>query len=32
LNRLKHFRREATRHHKTARNYLVAVTLAAISL
>jgi len=32
INRLKHFRRIATRYDKTARNYLAAVTLAAIRL
>jgi transposase len=32
VNRLKHFRRVATRYDRTARNYLAAVTLAAIHL
>ena len=32
FNKLKHFRRVATRFEKTARNYLAVVTLAAIVL
>ncbi len=32
INRLKHFRRLAPRDDKTTRNYLAAVTLAAIRL
>ncbi len=32
INRLKHFRRVATRCDKTARNYLAAATLAAIRI
>ena len=32
FNKLKHFRRVATRYDKTARNFLAAVLLAATSL
>jgi transposase len=32
FNRLKHFRRIATRYDKTARNFLAAVILAAVRL
>jgi len=32
FNRLKHFRRIATRYDKTARNFLAAVMLAAVRL
>ncbi|HVY89708.1 MAG TPA: IS5 family transposase [Hyphomonadaceae bacterium] len=32
INRLKHFRRVATRYEKTARNYLAVVTIAAAAL
>ena len=32
INKLKHFRRVATRYDKTARNYLAVVTIAAIIL
>lgn len=32
INKLKHFRRVATRYEKTARNYLAVVTIAAAAL
>jgi transposase len=32
INRLKHFRRIATRYEKTARNFLAMITLAALML
>lgn len=32
INKLKHFRRIATRYEKTARNFLAMITLAAIVL
>lgn len=32
INKLKHFRRVATRYEKTARNFLAMVTVAAIAL
>jgi transposase len=32
INKLKHFRRVATRYDKTARNFLAMITLAAIAL
>ena len=32
FNKLKHFRRIATRYEKTARNYLAMITLAAVAL
>ena len=32
FNKLKHFRRIATRYDKTARNYLAAILLAAVRL
>jgi transposase len=32
INKLKHFRRVATRYEKTARNFLAMITLAAIAL
>jgi transposase len=32
INKLKHFRRVATRYEKTARNYLAVVTIAAMAL
>ena len=32
INKLKHFRRVATRYEKTARNFLAIVTVAAIAL
>ena len=32
FNRLKHFRRVATRYEKTARNFLAIITVAAIAL
>ena len=32
INKLKHFRRIATRYEKTARNFLAMITLAAIAL
>jgi transposase len=32
INKLKHFRRVATRYEKTARNFLAVVTVAAIAV
>jgi transposase len=32
FNKLKHFRRVATRYEKTARNFLAVITIAAIAL
>ena len=32
INKLKHFRRVATRYEKTARNFLAIITVAAIAL
>jgi transposase len=32
INKLKHFRRVATRYDKTARNFLAMITVAAIAL
>jgi transposase len=32
INKLKHFRRVATRYDKTARNFLAFITVAAMAL